>query len=37
MSNATTAPPKGITALIYRDALGTDFSNQAFPPASWGG
>ncbi|QSZ51469.1 hypothetical protein EU811_22190 [Arthrobacter sp. TS-15] len=27
MSNATTAP-KGITALIYRDALGTDFSNQ---------
>lgn len=27
MSNATTAP-KGITALIYRDALGADFSNQ---------
>ncbi|MFW0773541.1 hypothetical protein ACLRGI_10270 [Paenarthrobacter nitroguajacolicus] len=27
MSNATAAP-KGITALIYRDALGTDFSNQ---------
>lgn len=27
MSNDTTAP-KGITALIYRDALGTDFSNR---------
>jgi hypothetical protein len=27
MSNETTAP-KGITALIYRDGLGTDFSNQ---------
>ncbi|MFF1252709.1 hypothetical protein ACFVYC_09470 [Pseudarthrobacter sp. NPDC058329] len=27
MSNGTTAP-KGITALIYRDALGTDFSNR---------
>jgi hypothetical protein len=26
MSNDTT--PKGITALIFRDALGTDFSNQ---------
>ena len=29
MSNDTTAP-KGITALIYRDALGTDFSNANF-------
>lgn len=27
MSNDTTAP-KGITALIFRDALGTDFSNR---------
>ncbi|MEV7634534.1 hypothetical protein AB0N64_19235 [Microbacterium sp. NPDC089318] len=27
MSNSTTAP-KGITALIYRDDLGTDFSNR---------
>ncbi|QDG63684.1 hypothetical protein [Pseudarthrobacter sp. NIBRBAC000502771] len=27
MSNDTTAP-KGITALVYRDALGTDFSNR---------
>jgi len=27
MSNDTTAP-KGITALIYRDDLGTDFSNR---------
>lgn len=27
MSNDTAAP-KGITALIYRDALGTDFSNR---------
>ena len=27
MSNETTAP-KGITALIYRDSLGTDFSNR---------
>ena len=27
MSTDTTAP-KGITALIYSDALGTDFSNQ---------
>ena len=27
MGNDTTAP-KGITALIYRDALGTDFSNR---------
>jgi hypothetical protein len=27
MNNDTTVP-KGITALIYRDALGTDFSNR---------
>jgi len=27
MSNDTT-PAKGITALVYRDALGTDFSNR---------